>query len=185
MQSICQDFPISNEEFKELQKEFGKLAKFASWRLIKENSKPNYTDDQEDIEQGLLVSVIKAGSYYKRQVYIEECLKISFDFVDNEFILLLLKELVDLWCNRTRHGANRQKYGPMQEKILEKIVEAYVPDELTPDRDAKLKIDSKFRTYCKAILWNEKRSMGRKISKETSIRSGSSSLSNYAYLAEI
>ena len=32
-----------------------------------------------------------------------------------------LEELINLWKNRTRHGANRQTFGDYQELVLEKI----------------------------------------------------------------
>jgi len=51
-----------------------------------------------------------------------------------------------------------------------------------PDRFAPLSIDSKFATYCKAIVWNGQKSMGKKITREKSIRSGMVSLSEFDYL---
>ena len=62
------------------------------------------------------------------------------------------------------------------------MIEKFVPKEEKPDKEAALKIDSKFATYCKAIVWNGQKSMGKKITREKSIRSGMVSLSEFDYL---
>lgn len=225
MKGICDSFPISNEEYLGLEKEFGKLTKYASWQLLRKNAKNNHTDDFEDINQELTMSLIRAGSYYKRQVYIEKCLIVSLEFVGTseafnflEFLasekdykglsieakqalirmskrnkqmlgdggfsllVLVLQELVRLWHTRTRHGANRQKFGSFQEKLLHGIVKKVVPVRERPRKNMPLEIDEKFSTYCKAIAWNAQKSLGRKITKEKSIRSGIASLSDFDYL---
>ena len=68
------------------------------------------------------------------------------------------------------------------QKLLDKIVKACVPYETRPNRKQNLKIDLKFRTYAKAIVWNAQKSMGRKITRENSIRTGIVSLSEFEYL---
>ena len=103
-------------------------------------------------------------------------------FVKDEFVSKIVHELENLWDNRTRHGANRQKYGKFQERILDKIINKYVPKDQRPRKDAPLKIDSKFTTYCKAIIWNGQKSMGKKITREKSIRTGMVSLSEFEFL---
>ena len=100
----------------------------------------------------------------------------------DKFVYKIVQELENLWSNRTRHGANRQKFGKHQENLLDKIVRRMVPKEEQPFKDAPLKIDSKFATYCKAIVWNGQKSMGKKITREKSIRSGMVSLSEFDYL---
>lgn len=222
--TICESFPITNSEYFNLETEFGKLIKYEAWQLIKKNAKNNHTDDFDDINQELLMSIIRAGSYYKRQIYIESCIIKSVEHVGgvkaiellhyiisiskpddylkheakaalkrmptkpeianaaNEFLIFVLQELVNLWHNRTRHGANRQKFGNFQERLLERIVRQVVPKELRPAKKQPLKIDTKFATYCKAITWNAQKSMGRKITREKSIRTGQVSLSEYDYL---
>jgi hypothetical protein len=62
-------FKINSEEFKELEEKFGQLCLYASWQLMSNNSRNNHQLDVEDIKQELLMSVIRAGSYYKRQTY--------------------------------------------------------------------------------------------------------------------
>lgn len=182
MRSICIDYPISDNEYSELEKEFGKLTKYASWQLLRKNTKNNHTDEFDDINQELIMSLIRAGSYYKRQIYIENCIGTAKEYAKDNFIVFILGELENLWRNRTRHGANRQKFGQFQEKLLEKIVTKVVPKKDRPRHDESLKIDNKFITYCKAIAWNAQKTMGRKITKEKTIRCGQVSLSEYDYL---
>lgn len=182
MKGICDNFPISDQEYTDLEKSFGQLAKYASWQLLRKNAKNNHTDDFEDINQELVMSLIRAGSYYKRQIYIEQCFVAAKKHVHDIFIMKLLEGLESLWRNRTRHGANRQKYGAHQEELLYRIVKKLVPSHERPKKNAPLKIDSKFATYCKAIAWNAQKSLGRKITKEKTIRSGIASLSDFDYL---
>ena len=182
MLEIAQNFPITESEFRDLDKKFSKLCWHAAHELKKKNTNNNFIEDAEDIKQELQLSMLRAGSYYKRQVYIEKCLDVAKKHVKDKFILSVLDELQNLWENRTRHGANRQKYGSFQEKILEKIITKHVPKELRPNKSAPLKMDSKFVTYCKAIVWNGQKSMGKKITREKSIRSGMVSLSEFDFL---
>ncbi len=227
MKNICDAYPISNSEYHALEIKFGQLTKYASWQLLKKNAKNNHTDDFDDINQELLMSMIRAGSYYKRQVYTEQCLIVSLEFIgtaeamsflqhlaskpqtykclsheaglaierikkrgkpftaSSSLLTSVLQELVILWHNRTRHGANRQKFGPQQEKLLRKVVNSIVPARERPDKKAPLRVDAKFETYCKAITWNSQKSMGRKITREKSIRTGQVSLSDFDYLVSV
>lgn len=183
MKNICQSFPITSKEFDELNKSFGKLCYYAAHQLQKKNCKNNYTDDFEDINQELQLSIIRAGSYYKRQIYIEKCFEKISEFKFDPFLQKIVKNLQDLWQNRTRHGANRQKFGMKQEILLDKLVRKLIPKETRPNKSEELKIDNKFATYCKAIVWNGQKSMGKKITREKSIRSGQVSLSEFDYLS--
>lgn len=182
MLDIARNFPITESEFIELDKKFSKLCWHAAHELKKKNTNNNYIDDPEDIKQELQMSMLRAGSYYKRQVYIEKSFEAASKNVKDKFMLKVLNELQNLWNNRTRHGANRQKYGKFQERILDRIVNKFVPKEQRPQKDAPLKIDSKFTTYCKAIVWNGQKSMGKKITREKSIRTGMVSLSEFEFL---
>jgi hypothetical protein len=181
--SICDSFPITDSEYSSLEKQFGSLAKYASWQLLKKNTKNNHTDEFDDVNQELLMSLIRAGSYYKRQVYIEHCFKVAKINAEDCFIKFILGELEGLWQNRTHHGANRQVYGEFQENILENIVKKVVPAPQRPNKDSPLKIDAKFTTYCKAIVWNMQKSLGKKITREKTLRAGASSLSEYDHLS--
>lgn len=183
MKNICQSFPITSQEFDLLNKSFGKLCYYAAHQLQKKNCKNNYTDDFDDINQELQLSIIRAGSYYKRQIYIEKCFETISQYNMDFFLNKIVKNLQDLWQNRTRHGANRQKFGMKQEIFLDSIVKKIIPKDKRPNKFAELIIDNKFATYCKAIVWNGQKSMGKKITREKSIRSGQVSLSEYDYLS--
>lgn len=181
--TIFQKFPITSEEYAELDKRFGDLCNFAGWQLLRKNIKNNHTDELEDITQQLRMALIRAGCYYKRQVYIEDCLELCKKYSKKSpFISKVVKELEYLWANRTKHGANKQKFGEHQEKMLDYIVGRCVPKDKRPDPKRPLIIDSKFSTYCKAIAWNSQKSLGRKITRERSIRTGQVSLSEYDYM---
>ena len=182
-EQICKDWRIGEEEYLQLDKEFGNLCEYAAWELFKKNSRNNHTDEQSDIAQELRIALIRAGSYYKRQVYIEKCLEECRYYALDPFMQLVIDALQDLWDNKTRHGANRQKFGPYQETILGKLVKKLVPKANRPDKKALLQIDSLFRNYCKAITWNAQKSMGKKITREKAIRNGQVSISEFDYLA--
>ncbi len=182
--NIFQKFPITNEEYELLEAKFGNLANFAAWQLKRKNVKNNTTDEFDDFVQDLRMSIVCAGSYYKRQVYIEDCLTIAKRFARDTFTKSVLKELSRLWKDRTRHGASRQKFGEHQEDILEQIVEKIVPEHLRPKRNRPLTIDKRFPTYCKNVIWNKQKSVGRKISRERTIRTGLVSLSEFDYLSQ-
>lgn len=182
MEHICQKFKITDNEYRDLDKAFGSLCEYASWQLIKNNSKNNHTDEQADIAQELRMSLVLAGCYYKRQLYIEKSLELCNDHIEDEFLKMLVIELRDLWKNKKRHGANRQKFGPYQEKVLERLLKTNVPKSELPSKKLPLKIDAKFTTYCKAIAWNKQKTMGKKITKEKGVRGNQVSLSEFDYL---
>ena len=165
-----------------LDEKFGDLCEYAAWQLIKKNSRNNHTDEQTDIAQELRIALIRAGSYYKRQVYVVANLELCTKYAKDRFMKCLVGELCELWKNKTRHGANRQKFGPHQEKLLDKLSRLLVPKSERPSKTAALRIDAKFCTYCKSITWNAQKSMGKKITREKAIRSGQVSLSEYDYL---
>jgi hypothetical protein len=183
MLQISQEFPVTEEEFGLLEKELGDLAHYQAWQLIRRNSRNNHTDEEEDIFQDLRIAMLRAGSYHKRQVYIEECLSKADEYVQDKFMKEVVRKLQNLWENKTRHGANRQKYGPYQEKMLEMIILKYVPANERPQKNKPLKIDAKFKRYCKSITWNQLKSLGKKITRERSVRSNQVSLSEFDYLS--
>ncbi len=150
--------------------------------MSRNNVKNNHTEDIDDIMQQLRMSVVRAGRYHKRQVYIEACLEVAEKYAEDTFLKEIVQELKFLWANKTKHGANKQKFGPYQEKLLDLIVLKCVPIELRPDSKADLRIDDKFHNYCKGITWNQQKSMGRKISRERVVRSGQVSLSEFDFL---
>lgn len=183
-ENICKEWPITSEEYELLDKDFGRLIEHQSWDLIKRNTKSNFTDDQTDIAQCLRIAMMKAGSYYKRQTYIEKCFDLCEKYCTGEN-KKELNNLNDLWINKTKHGANKQKFGPKEEKLLIQLLKKNVPKKQHPDRSAKLKMDLKFATYCKSITWNEQKTMGKKITREKNIRANSVSLSEFDFMISI
>jgi hypothetical protein len=184
MNNIFRDFSLTSEEWETLNKKFGMLASFAAWQLKRKNAQNNLIDmDIEDIIQDLRIALLYAGAYYKRQCYLEDCLQTAENYVQDHFTKQVLEELKSLWKNRTRHGASRQKFGEFQEKLLNLIIKNYVPPEKQPNPKGELRIDKKFTTYCKQITWNKQKNLGKRISRDRSVRSGSVSLSEYDYLS--
>lgn len=179
---ICNNFPITETEYAELDKKFSKLCYYAAHQLQKKNCKNNYTEDFDDINQKLQLDLIKAGSYYKRQIYLEKCLNLVLEYSKDNFLNLIAQELNNLWKNRTKHGASRQKFGEFQEKLLEKLMKKVVPAKLIPNKKDNLCINGKFATYCKAIIWNGQKSIGRVISKNKAIRNGMVSIGEFSNL---
>lgn len=181
---IFKKFFLSDEEYSDLCDKFQDLCRFAAWQLIRKNVRNNHTDEMEDIEQDLLIAVIRAGVYYKRQVYIEESLRLAKRYAEDVFVKSVVAELCHLWKNRTKHGAHRQKFGEVQERVLDNIIKRIVPRDKLPARNKPLVVDKRFATYCKQITWNAQKSLGRKITREIPIRSGIVSLSAHDYLGE-
>ena len=64
--------------------------------LKKKNSRNNYIDDPEDIKQELQMSMLRAGSYYKRQVYIEKCFAALKRYVQDDFIEKIKRACKDI-----------------------------------------------------------------------------------------
>lgn len=176
-------FPITEAEYCQLDKKFGKLAYHASWQLIRQNSQNNHINDIEDVAQEVRMAFLEAGSYYKRQTYIENCFTAAKQYITDLKVLEQVSALDYLWINRTKHGASRQKFGAIQETKLEKLVNENVPEDKRPNKNKNLSMDSKFFTYCKTIVWNKTKGMGKRISKRKQI-DGNVSLSEYEAIYE-
>lgn len=172
---IIKTFSINNDEFEELLDEYGKLANWQSWRLIKHNTKNNHTEDFDDVNQEQLIALIKAGAYYKRQIYIESCLSILKRHIKDPFLRLIVDNLSFLWFD----SSNKYKFGVYQEELLEKLIQN-IPEEKKPKKNKRLKIDAEFANYCKAITWNRQKALGKKITKEKAIRCGTVSISEFS-----
>lgn len=182
LEKIVGNFPVTESEYEVLDEEFGNLCHYAAWQLQKKNAKNNHTNDPDDDVQELRIALIRAGSYYKRQIYIERCFDSLDEHVKDKFIKKLVQQLKQLWTDRRRHGANRQKFGEFQELLLDRLVKKHVPKDKRPRRDQPLHVDAKFATYLKHIVWNAQKSLGKKITREKSWRTGLVSLSEYDYL---
>jgi hypothetical protein len=182
LETIVNNFPITESEYEILDKKFGKLCYYAAWELKRKNAKNANVNDPDDDVQELRIALVRAGSYYKRQTYIESCFEALDRHLKDKFIMKVFNELKQLWEDRRRHGANRQKFGVHQQIILDQLVKKYVPEEERPNRDQLLNLDLKFVTYCKQIIWNAQKSLGKKITREKSWRTGLVSLSDFDYL---
>ena len=182
LETIVGNFPVTEREYQILDEKFGNLCHYAAWQLQKKNARNNHTNDPDDDVQELRIALIRAGSYYKRQTYIEQCFKTLNEHAKDKFIKKLVAQLQQLWTDRRRHGANRQKFGEFQELLLDRLVKKHVPKEKRPRRDQPLRLDAKFSTYLKQIVWNAQKSLGKKITREKSWRTGLVSLSEYDYL---
>jgi hypothetical protein len=182
MSSIYKNFPITSTEFTKLEKKFGQLCYYAAWQLTRKNCNNNHQYDLDDFQQELMVAVLRAGSYYKRQLFLDSCFKLLIEKDLDKVSQDILQELINLWKNRTRHGANRQKFGDYQEDILENLCKAYLKSKERPDKQEDLRFDTKFFTYCKQIVWNAQRNLGKKITREKPLRGGQVSLSDHDYL---
>lgn len=182
MEDIRLAYRVTNEEYTLLHEKYSRLCWKAAHELKRKNSRNNFIEDAEDVYQELVEAMLTAGSYHKRQVYIKKSLEVAKEHVKDQFLSWIVAELDNLWKNRTRHGANRQKFGKFQEQLLDRLVVKLVPPEKQPDRNAPLKIDSKFGTYCKSIVWNRQKNMGKRITREKSIRNSLVSLSEHTHL---
>jgi hypothetical protein len=152
---IFQLFKINADEFRELEEKFGQLCLYASWQLISNNSRNNHQLDVEDIKQELLMAVIRSGSYYKRQTYIESSFETLERHIPEEGIFKkLFDSLKDLWKNKTHHGAYRRKFGDPQEEILEKLVKKFVPSNERPDINSHHMYDLNMRIEDEEIKHN-------------------------------
>jgi len=185
MQTICNKWHISDKEYETLDTMFGRLAHKQAWDLKRRNVNNNVSEDQEDMVQEIRIALIRAGSYYKRQTYIESCFDALDEHIKDPFTKALVCELKHLWKNKTRHGANRQKFGDYQEVLLDRLLRKYVPKNARPQRNQPLLLDPKFVTYCKQITWNEQKRMGKKITRDKSWMTGLVSLSEFDYLGGI
>jgi hypothetical protein len=181
--SIFDNFPLTDAEYLLLDEEFGDLCRFAAWQLKRKNVKNNCTEDFDDYVQDFREAMMTAGVYYKRQTYIQDSLALAEEHAPDEFTRAVVAELNRLWKDRKRHGANRQKFGDLQERILDRLVAQTVPAHLRPKKDRPLVLDQRFPKYCKNVIWNRQRSTGRKITRERAIRNGLVSLSNFDYLS--
>lgn len=182
MSSIYKNFPITGDEYSILDKKFGQLCYYAAWQLTRKNSNNNHQCDLDDFQQELMLAVLRAGSYYKRQIYICSSFEALACKKLDKISCLILEELLHLWTNRTRHGASRQKFGDHQELILKNLCESFLNKEEMPDINRELLFDLKFSTYCKQIVWNAQRNLRKKITREKPIRGGQVSLSDHDYL---
>lgn len=183
LENITNNFPITNEEYELMDSKFGNLCYYAAWQLKKKNSQNYFSQDPlgEDDVQDLRIALLRAGSYYKRQTYIVNCLESLSSHVVDPLSVEMSAFLSKMWKNR-RQGGTGKRFGKYHEEILDRLVYKNVPKKHRPDRDAPLVLDATFATYCKQIIWNAQKSLGKKITRDKSVSTGMVSLSEYDYL---
>lgn len=177
---ILRNYPVSNEEYAELETSFDKLCMFAAHQLLNGNLKNNHTDELDDVIQSLRWAVVNAACYYKRQQYLEDCFKVYKEHITNKKALKTLSMLEDLWRNRTK---KRQRFTEQNEMELDQLLNEYVKKEFRPNKNAPLVIDNRFKIYAKSCMWNFVRSIGKGITKMKSLRSKMVSLSQYDHVS--
>ncbi len=180
--SYLSPFKLTDDEWKQIYNRFWKLGRHQARSLLNGNLKGSHTEDQEDIEQEMFQSMITAAMYHKRQCFIDYCFKSIRKHVKDENVLTKAKELENIWNKKTVKGMVRKKFGINQEKTLYKLVNQHIPQEVRPSPTDPFTFDQNFDKYCKNITWNRIKNIGRKITKERSLRSGMASLSSFNYL---
>lgn len=176
-------FAITNEEYRTIEKDFGKLAYFASWQFIRNNKGNNHTEDVEDVKQEVLLSLVRAGRYFKRQAWIVASLEVLEKHITDEFTRAIVEELKGLWDRRKKHGAGKRTFGEEQEDLLDQLVNKYVPENERPNKSKPLEVSTKFKTYAKSIAWNAFKQLGFRTTRERPLRMGMASLCDNPHLA--
>lgn len=182
--SMFKKFPILDCEYAELEKQFDKLCCMIAWDLQKKNKNNNcYVETEiEDVIQEIRIAVLEAVCYAKRQIYINDSFEIALKYCVDEKRRKMLLEIHEVWENRKLFGLNMPRFERHHEDLLEEIVMETVPENCLPNKNKVLKIDTEFKNYCKSILWNRQKSIGRKITKERAIKKGSVSLSENLFM---
>jgi len=176
---IQKRYPISNEEFDILQTKYGKLCWFAATKLAASNKKCD--DDLQDYHAEISISMYRAGSYYKRQTFIEN----AFEYLNRCKIYIATEDMNDLINLQSCWNKKANFYEQHEDKLLA-LVNKYGKNPniemQTPDPTTKLVFDDKFSVYCKSILWNASKNIGQNISKENHNRVKEVSLDEWGFL---
>lgn len=174
--AVLSKFRLSDKEWIDLDKKYGKLCKFQARTLLDKNTTSMHTEDYEDIEQEMRQSMIVAALYAKRHKYIEDCFEIGNKIIKDDKNLFTLNKLESIWRNKAT------RFTRVHDQMLEDLMINCVPENYRPSPNTPLDVDSsKFKAYCKGITWNRCKAMGRKITKERPLRSGIVSLSKFDF----
>ena len=182
LERIVSKFPISDEEYHELHQKFDKLCCFAVWQLKKRNQTYDVLSDVDDDIQELRIALLRAASYYKRQSFIEDCFRALSAARLPGPVREVVDELWGVWESRRLHGSERKKFAAYQEEMLWQAVERHVKSAARPSASRPLRVDRRFHTYCKQIVWNAQKTIGKKLTRDKSRRRGESSLTEHEYL---
>lgn len=178
-------FKLTDDEWQQIHKNFWKLCRHQAKSLLNMNTKGSHTDDQDDIEQEMYQSMIIAAMYHKRQCFIDSCFNALANNVKDKGLLEIISKLESLWrpeASDELQATPRRRFGEHQEKTLYRLVNSCLPSALRPSPNTPFKFNEKFERYCKANTWNRIKTLGRKITKERTLRSGMASLSSFNYL---
>jgi hypothetical protein len=169
---IQKRFPITEDEFNKLEEKYGKLCWFAANKLAA--SQHRSPEDLDDFHSEIQIGMCRAGSYFKRQTFIEN----AFQFLRSQELSKSDKKEFDdienLW------NTKKSRFGIKEEDNLRSILDNY--NEKDFDYSIPLDFDEKFKVYCKAIIWNTYKALGQQMSKENSVRSSEISLDEWPFL---
>ena len=192
---IQKRYPVTDAEFEVLDEKYGKLCWFAASKLASANRKSE--EDLQDFHSEILIGMFRAGSYYKRQTFIES----TFKYLDKSRVFMSSEDLADLnllqkmWYQRKAYFTEihevliREVLGKYTDALEEKTPSDKEPLEFNPanqktyvNANGETKKVNPFEVYCKAIIWNTKKSLGQAISKENEHKCKEVSLDEWNFL---
>lgn len=169
---IQKNYPVTDDEYCVLDKKYGKLCWDAARKLANKNKSDQHS--LEDFHSEVVLGMCRGGSYYKRQIFIEEC----FDGLDNK-IYMDFKD-IDVFTNLKKIWKKRKgRFCIKEEKYLCELISKYNCDVFVKN----LTFDRKFEVYCKAIIWNTAKNIGQNITQKRKYVKSEISLDEWAFLA--
>lgn len=181
---IQKRYPISTKEYKSLDEKYGKLCWYAAQKLT--SSIRRGCEDLDDFHSEIVIGMCRAGSYYKRQIYIEGLFKFFEQRDLQDYISCgdqyKLETIQNKWTNK------KSSFQETDENELIALSKKYtgivkqkqcgsLPKQIQP-----LTFSQKFQIYCKAIIWNTCKSLGQQINKENMHRCAEISLDEWGFL---
>jgi hypothetical protein len=174
---IQKKYPISNQEYDILNKQYGKLCWFAATKLARSNRREE--EDLQDFHSEIQIGMFRSGSYYKRQVFIDKTLRYLKAFIPHMNVteLDLYNSLRNKWSGKKNH------FGEKEEAQLRQLFDVCKRlDKRVPDPEKPLFMGKRFNIYCKAIIWNTYKALGQHVSKENERRNKEISLDEWSFL---
>ena len=171
---IQKRYPVTDEEFDYLVQKYGKLCWFAATKLG--NQKHRLPEDLSDFHSEIQLGMCRAGSYFKRQTFLEKC----FTHLEQSDLSSedksILEEIQKIW------NTKKALFGEKEEDRLLELFNKYRDNVDFSDHD-RLIFNEKFEVYCKSIIWNTTKTLGEHISRENSLRASEISLDEYPFIA--
>lgn len=180
---IQKKYRITDKEYNLLHEKFGKLCWFAASKLTASNRRSD--EDLQDYHSEIVLGMFRAGSYYKRQVFIENV----FDYL-RSCKKYMCADDIDMLAGFQNKWKKKSEFLETDENELVLFLERFkiYNDDINrsgpcyPNQNSQLKIDNKFKVYCKAIIWNTTKSLGQHISKENETKMKEVSLDEWSFL---